>query len=131
MGTIKSFDQYLSERFNEEEMPDDFFEVVGDSRPTQLLVSLTKTVKTDNPDTGGWDVLEPLQKDMLKSIDGIDGFRFAGDGFNRNENENGGFTITANVKLLYFLPEDGDPVDMNAVFSGMSSDVDVAISEVE
>jgi hypothetical protein len=133
MENIKSFDQYLSERFNEEEMPmpDDFFEVVGDSRPTQLLVSLTKTVTTDSPETKGWDVMSELQKEMMSAIEGIDGFRFAGDGFNRNEDENGAFTIVANVKLLYFLPEDGDPVDMDAVFRGLSGDTEVEVSEVE
>ena len=130
-NNIKSFDQYLEERFHEEEMPDDFFEVVGDSKPTQLLVSLTKTVTTDSPETKGWDVLEPLQKEMLSAIDGIDGFRFAGDSFNRNEDENGAFTIVANIKLLYFLPEDGDPVDMDAVFRGLSGGTEVEVSEVE
>lgn len=128
---IKSFDQYLSERFHEEEMPDDFFEVVGDSRPTQLLVSLTKTVTTDSPEVKGWDVMSELQKEMMNAIDGIDGFRFAGDSFNRNEDENGAFTIVANIKLLYFLPEDGDPVDMDAVFRGLSGDTEVEVSEVE
>ena len=128
---IKSFDQYLSERFQEEEMPDDFFEVVGDSRPTQLLVSLTKTVTTDSPEVKGWDVMSELQQEMMSAIEGIDGFRFAGDGFNRNEDENGAFTIVANIKLLYFLPEDGDPVDMDAVFRGLSGDTEVEVSEVE
>lgn len=128
---IKSFDQYLSERFHEEVMPDDFFEVVGDSRPTQLLVSLTKTVTTDSPEVKGWDVMSELQKEMMSAIDGIKGFRFAGDSFNRNEDENGAFTIVANIKLLYFLPEDGDPVDMDAVFRGLSGDTEVEVSEVE
>lgn len=132
MSKIKTFDQYLEERFNGEDvMPDDFFEVVGDSRPTQLLVSLTKTVTTDSPEVKGWDVMSELQKEMLSAIDGIDGFRFAGDGFNRNEDENGAFTIVANIKLLYFLPEDGDPVDLDAVFRGISGDTEVEVSEVE
>jgi hypothetical protein len=128
---IKSFDQYLSERFHEEEMPDDFFEVVGDSRPTQLLVSLTKTVTTDSPEVKGWNVMSELQKEMMSAIDGIDGFRFAGDSFSRNEDESGAFTIVANIKLLYFLPEDGDPVDMDAVFRGLSGDTEFEVSEVE
>ena len=132
MSTIKTFDQYLSEKYDEfpEVFPDEFFDVIGDSKAAQMLVSLTKTVHTDSPDTGGWDVLEPLQKDMLKSIEGVDGFLFAGDGFNREEDGKGGFTIVANIKLLYNVPADDDDVDLNAVFSGMSADVDVAISEV-
>ena len=132
MSNIKTFDQYIEEMYHQEEQfPDEFFDVIGDSKAAQMLVSLTKTVHTDSPDTGGWDVLEPLQKDMLKSIEGVDGFLFAGDGFNREEDGKGGFTITANIKLLYNVPADDDDVDLNAVFSGMSSDVDVAISEVQ
>ena len=132
MSTIKTFDQYLSERFQEEtEMPDEFFDVIGDSKATQMLVSLTKTVKTDSPDTTGWDVHDDLQQEMMSAIEGVEGFRFAGDGFNRNEDEDGGFTIVANIKLIYTIPADTDDVDLNAVFSGMSADVDVAISEVE
>ena len=132
MSTIKTFDQYLSEKYDEfpEVFPDEFFDVIGDSKAAQMLVSLTKTVHTDSPDTGGWDVLEPLQKDMLKSIEGVDGFLFAGDGFNREEDGKGGFTIVANIKLLYNVPADDDDVDLNAVFSGMSADVEVAIGEV-
>lgn len=131
MGNIKTFDQYLSERFQEEtEMPDEFFDVIGDSKAAQMLVSLTKTVQTDSPDTTGWSVHDSLMKEMMKAIEGVDGFLFAGDGFNRKEDDKGGFTIVANIKLLYNVPADDDDVDLNAVFSGMSSDVDVAISEV-
>ena len=131
MGNIKTFDQYLSERFQEEtEMPDEFFDVIGDSKATQMLVSLTKTVQTDSPDTTGWSVHDSLMKEMMNAIEGVDGFLFAGDGFNREEDGKGGFTIVANIKLLYNVPADDDDVDLNAVFSGMSADVDVAIREV-
>lgn len=132
MANIKTFEQYIAERFQEvDEIPDDFFDVVGDSKATQMLVSLTKTVKTDSPDTKGWDVLDALQQEMLKATKGAEGFQFAGDGFDRNEDEDGGFTIVANIKLLYNIPDGVDDVDLNEVFSGMSADVDVAISEVK
>ena len=128
---IKTFDQYLSERYREEkQFPDDFFGVIGDSKAAQMLVSLTKTVHTDSPDTTGWSVHDSLMKEMMKAIEGVDGFLFAGDGFNREEDGKGTFTIVANIKLLYNVPADDDDVDLNAVFSGMSADVDVAISEV-
>ena len=129
---IKTFNQYLSERYREEkQFPDDFFGIIGDSRATQMMVSLTKTVQTDSPETTGWSVHDSLMKEMMKTIEGVDGFLFAGDGFNREENGDGGFTIVANIKLLYNVPADGEDVDLNAVFSGMSEDVDVAISEVK
>lgn len=132
MGNIKTFEQYIAESFQEvDEMPDEFFDVIGDSRATQMLVSLTKTVKTDSPDTTGWDVHDALMKEMMSAIEGVDGFRFAGDSFNRVEGEDGGFTIVADIKLIYTIPADTDDVDLNAVFSGMSADVDVAISELE
>lgn len=132
MANIKTFEQYISESFQKvDEMPDDLFDVVGDSKATQMLVSLTKTVKTDSSDTKGWDVLDALQQEMLKAIEGAEGFQFTGDGFDRNEDEDGGFTIVANIKLLYNIPDGVDDVDLNAVFSGMSADVDVAISEVK
>ena len=132
MSNIKTFDQYIEEMYHQEEQfPDEFFDVIGDSKAAQMLVSLTKTVHTDSPETKGWDVLEPLQKEMLNAIEGVDGFLFAGDGFNREEDGKGGFTIVANIKLLYNVPADDDDVDLNAVFSGMSADVDVAISEVQ
>lgn len=131
MGNIKTFDQYLEEMHHQEEQfPDEFFDVIGDSKAAQMLVSLTKTVQTDSPDTTGWSVHDSLMKEMMKAIEGVDGFLFAGDGFNREEDGKGGFTITANIKLLYNVPADDDDVDLNAVFSGMSADVDVAISEV-
>ena len=75
-------------------------------------------------------VIRSLKKEMMKAIEGVDGFLFAGDGFDREEDGNGGFTIVANFKLLYNVPADGEDVDLNAVFSGMPADVDVAISEV-
>ena len=129
---IKTFDQYLSERFQEEQnLPDDFFDfdVIGDSKATQMQVTLTKTVQTDSPKTTGWSVHDSLMKEMMKAIEGVDGFLFAGDGFNREENGDGGFTIVANIKLLYNVPADDEDIDMNAVFSRMPADVDVAISE--
>ena len=128
---IKTFDQYLSERFQEEQnLPDDFFDfdVIGDSKATQMQVTLTKTVQTDSPKTTGWSVHDSLMKEMMKAIEGVDGFLFAGDGFNREENGDGGFTIVANIKLLYNVPADDEDIDMNAVFSRMPADVDVAIS---
>lgn len=133
MSTIKTFDQYLSEKYDEfpEVFPDEFFDVIGDSKAAQMLVSLTKTVQTDSPDTTGWSVHDSLMKEMMKAIEGVDGFLFAGDGFNREEDGKGGFTIVANIKLLYNVPADDDDVDLNAVFSGMPADVDVAISEVQ
>ena len=130
---IKTFDQYLSERYREEQQfPDDFFDFddIGDSKTTQMMVLLTKTVQTDSPDTTGWSVHDSLMKEMMKAIEDMDGFLFAGDGFNREENGDGGFTIVANIRLLYNVPADGEDVDLNAVFSGMPTDVDVAISEV-
>ena len=132
MGNIKTFEQYIAESFQEvDEMPDEFFDVIGDSKAAQMLVSLTKTVQTDSPDTTGWSVHDSLMKEMMKAIEGVDGFLFAGDGFNREEDGKGGFTIVANIKLLYNVPADDDDVDLNSVFSGMSADVDVAISEVQ
>ena len=132
MGNIKTFEQYIAEIFQEvDEMPDEFFDVIGDSKAAQMLVSLTKTVQTDSPDTTGWSVHDSLMKEMMKAIEGVDGFLFAGDGFNREEDGKGGFTIVANIKLLYNVPADDDDVDLNSVFSGMSADVDVAISEVQ
>jgi hypothetical protein len=115
----------------EEQFPDEFFDVIGDSKATQMLVSLTKTVQTDSPSTTGRSVYDTLMKEMMKAIEGVDGFLFAGDSYNREQNDKGGFTIVANIKLLYNVPADDDDVDLNAVFSGMSADVDVAISEVE
>ena len=131
MSIVKTFDQYLEEMYHQDEQfPDEFFDVIGDSKAAQMLVSLTKTVHTDSPDTTGWNVHDSLKKEMMKAIEGVDGFLFAGDGFDREEDGNGGFTIVANFKLLYNVPADGEDVDLNAVFSGMPTDVDVAISEV-
>lgn len=57
MSNIKTFDQYLEEMYHQEEQfPDEFFDVIGDSKAAQMLVSLTKTVQTDSPDTTGWSV---------------------------------------------------------------------------
>ena len=132
MSNIKTFDQYLEEMYHQEEkFPDEFFDVIGDSKATQMLVSLTKTVQTDSPDTTGWSVHDSLMKEMMKAIEGVDGFVFSGSSFNRERDSKGGFTITANIKLLYNVPADDDDVDLNAVFSGMSADVEVAISEVQ
>lgn len=128
---IKTFDQYLEEMHHQEEQfPDEFFDVIGDSKAAQMLVSLTKTVHTATPETTGWSVHDSLMKEMMSAIEGVDGFIFAGDGFNREEDGKGGFTIVANIKLLYNIPLDGDPVDLEAVFKGLSADVEVAISEV-
>lgn len=131
MSNIKTFDQYLEEMHHQEEQfPDEFFDVIGDSKAAQMLVSLTKTVHADSPDITGRSVYNTLMKEMMKAIEGVDGFLFAGDSYNREQNDKGGFTIVANIKLLYNVPADDDDVDLNAVFSGMSADVDVAISEV-
>ena len=131
MNNIKTFDQYLEEMYHQDDQfPDEFFDVIGDSKATQMLVSLTKTVQTDSPATTGRSVYDALMKEMMKAIEGVDGFLFAGDSYNREQNDKGGFTIVANIKLLYNVPADDDDVDLNAVFSGMSADVDVAISEV-
>jgi hypothetical protein len=132
MSNIKTFDQYIEEMHHQgDQFPDEFFDVIGDSKATQMLVSLTKTVQTDSPSTTGRSVYDTLMKEMMKAIEGVDGFLFAGDSYNREQNDKGGFTIVANIKLLYNVPADDDDVDLNAVFSGMSADVDVAISEVE
>ena len=130
---IKSFDQYLSERFQEEQFPevfpDEFFDVIGDSKATRLLVSLTRTVKTDSPETTGWSVHDSLMKDMLGAIEGNEAFTFAGDSFNRNEDEDGGFTIVANIKMFYNVPADDEGIDLESLFRGLP-DVDVEITEI-
>lgn len=132
MGNIKTFDQYIEEMYKQEEQfPDELFDMTVEIKAAQMLVSLTKTVKTDSHDITGWSVIDSLIKETMKAIKGVDGFQFAGDGFDREEDDKGGFTIVANIKLLYNIHSVDDDVDLNAVFSGMSSDVEVAISEVQ
>ena len=64
MSNIKTFDQYLEEMHHQDEQfPDEFFDVIGDSKAAQMLVSLTKTVHTDSPSTTGRSVYDTLMKE--------------------------------------------------------------------
>ena len=59
-----------------------------------------------------------------------EGFVFAGDGFDRKNNDEGGFEITSNIKFLYNAP-DADEKDLKSMFRNLPGNVDVQINEVE
>jgi hypothetical protein len=119
---IKSFEQFLSEKVNVDEA------VVRE--PNEMLVSITKTVVVDNDEKNVWDIHEDFMKEVMEITEDAEGFVFTGDGFDRKNNDTGGFEITSNIKFLYNAP-DADEKDLKSMFRNLSGDVDIEISEVE
>jgi hypothetical protein len=118
---IKSFEQYLSEKVNVDE--------AVEKESNEMLVSITKTV-VDNDEKNVWDIHEDFIKEVTEITEDAEGFVFAGDGFDRKNNDDGGFEMTSNIKFLYNAP-DGEKKDLKSMFRNLSGDVDIQISEVE
>jgi hypothetical protein len=95
-----------------------------------MLVSITKTVVVDNDEKNVWDIHEDFMKEVMEITEDAEGFVFTGDGFDRKNNDTGGFEITSNIKFLYNAP-DADEKDLKSMFRNLSGDVDIEISEVE
>lgn len=119
---IKSFDQYLKERMNIDD--------IANRESNEMLVSITKTVVVDNDEKNVWDIHEDFMKEVMEITEDAEGFVFAGDGFDRKNNDTGGFEIASNIKFLYNAP-DGEKKDLKSMFRNLSGDVDIEISEVE
>ncbi len=144
---IKSFEQFLSEKINSEEVAEaaevekveesvevtevaEIAENEIEKEPNEMLVSITKTVVVDNDEKNVWDIHEDFMKEVMEITENAEGFVFAGDGFDRKNNDEGGFEMTSNIKFLYNAPE-SDEKDLKSMFRNLSGDVDIQISEVE
>lgn len=145
---IKSFEQFLSEKINSEEVAEaaevekveesvevtEVAEIAENEikkEPNEMLVSITKTVVVDNDEKNVWDIHEDFMKEVMEITENAEGFVFTGDGFDRKNNDDeGGFEMTSNIKFLYNAPE-SDEKDLKSMFRNLSGDVDIQISEVE
>jgi hypothetical protein len=141
---IKSFEQFLSEKTNTEEVAEvkevaesvevtevtEVAENETEKKSNEMLVSITKTVVVNNDEKSVWDIHEDFIKEVTEITEDAEGFVFSGDGFDRKNNDEGGFEMTSNIQFLYNAP-DADEKDLKSMFRNLSGDVDIEISEVE
>ena len=138
---IKSFEQFLSEKTNAEEVAEvekveesveveEVAENEVEKKSNEMLISITKTVVVNNDEKSVWDIHEDFIKEVTEITEGVEGFVFTGDGFDRKNNDEGGFEMTSNIQFLYNAP-DAEEKDLKSIFRNLSGDVDIQISEIE
>lgn len=103
--------------------------IADGNKPKRMLISFTKTLKSKYNGNSGWRLYDDLTDDISYTIDGIDGFQFVSDGFNRESNSEKKLIITANMKLIY-TEQKGKNVDLKTLFKGLPSDISVKITEL-